>query len=240
MLGIGREEVAKLGTAKSEVKQANRLNCHKLRGIIEKQPLQSPICLIICMKARLALLATMCVVTVLNACGNVASLKATTPTFADTLSLWALSGTPPSYPSAISIPTRQIVRVDGFGAFDVAFDIDANGRAVVYPVKLIVASPSGSRPVGLQKASGLFDSLLVAPSTGYETDSALVVAPHETVVVQAQHNGSGDICQYAISPNLYAKVTLDSLNLATRILYLRMGFDPNCGFRSFADGIPTS
>jgi hypothetical protein len=40
------EEGAKLGTGKSEVKRGNRLNCHKLRGIIVKQPLRYPICLI--------------------------------------------------------------------------------------------------------------------------------------------------------------------------------------------------
>jgi hypothetical protein len=187
------------------------------------------------MKARLALLATMCVVTILNACGNVASLKATIPTFVDTLSLWALSGTPPSYPSAISIAARQIVRVDG-----IALDIDANGKAVVYPVKLVVANPGGSRPVGLLKSAGTFEQVLEAPQTGYEADSALVIAPGEVVVVQSPHNNSGDICQFAISPNLYAKLAVDSVNLASRVIYLRMGLDPNCGFRSFATGIPTS
>ncbi|HEY8852961.1 MAG TPA: hypothetical protein VIM36_12310, partial [Gemmatimonadaceae bacterium] len=79
-----------------------------------------------------------------------------------------------------------------------------------------------------------------APSTGYETDSALVMAPGEVVAIQSPHNGSGDICQFSISPNVYAKIAVDSVNLATRIIYLRMGFDPNCGFRSFATGIPTS
>jgi hypothetical protein len=192
------------------------------------------------MKARLALLATMCVVIVLSACGNVASLKATIPTYVDTLSLWSLSGTPPSYPSAISITTRQIVRVDGFAAFDIALDINANGKAVVYPVKLVVAVPGGTRAVGLQRASGTFETVLAAPNTGYETDSALVMAPGEVVAVQSPHNGSGDICQFSISPNIYAKITVDSVNLASRVLYLRMGFDPNCGFRSFATGIPAN
>jgi hypothetical protein len=192
------------------------------------------------MKARLALLATMCVVIVLNACGNVASLKATIPTSVDTLSLWALSGTPPLFPSAISIAARQIVRVDGFAAFDIALDIDASGKAVVYPVKLIVATPGGSRQVGIQRVSGTFETLLQAPQTGFETDSSLVMAPGEVVAVQSPHNASGDICQFAIAPDLYAKITVDSVNLASRIIYLRMGFDPNCGFRSFADGIPTS
>ncbi|MDB4869743.1 MAG: hypothetical protein JWL97_747 [Gemmatimonadales bacterium] len=192
------------------------------------------------MKARLALLATMCVVTVLNACGNVASVTATIPTYVDTLSLWSLSGTPPSYPSGISITTRQIVRVDGFASFDVAFDIDANGKTVIYPVKLIVAVPGGSRPVGLQRVTGPFENVLEAPKTGYETDSAFVMVPGEVVAVESPHNGSGDICQFSISPNVYAKIAVDSVNLASRVIYLRMGFDPNCGFRSFATGIPTS
>ncbi|HEX3533282.1 MAG TPA: hypothetical protein VHT23_03610 [Gemmatimonadaceae bacterium] len=192
------------------------------------------------MKARLALLATMCVVTVLNACGNIASVKATIPTYVDTLSLWSLSGTPPSYPSAISITTRQIVLVDGFAGFDIALDIDANGRTVVYPVKLVVAVPGGTRAVGLERVSGSFENVLEAPKTGFETDSALVMAPGEVVAIESPHNGSGDICQFSISPNIYAKITVDSVNLASRVIYLRMGFDPNCGFRSFAAGIPTS
>ena len=192
------------------------------------------------MKARLPLLATMCGVIVLNACGNVTNLRANRPTSVDTLSVWALSGTPPSYPSGISIAARQVVRVDGFAAFDVALDIDGSGNAVIYPVKLVVATPGGSRPVGIQKVSGTFETVVEAPKTGFETDSALVMTRGEVVVVQSPHNGSGDICQFAISPDLYAKIAVDSVNLASRTLFLRMGFDPNCGFRSFATGIPTS
>jgi hypothetical protein len=192
------------------------------------------------MKARLALLATMCVVIVLSACGNVTNLKATLVTSVDTLSVWALSGTPPDFPSGISIVARQAVRVDGFGGFDVAFDIDNNGNAVIYPVKLVVSVPAGSRSVGLQKVAGTFETALESPATGFETDSGLVMAPGEVVVVQSLHNGSGDLCQFAISPQIYAKVTVDSVNLASRILFLRLGLDPNCGFRSFDAGIPTS
>jgi hypothetical protein len=191
------------------------------------------------MKARLALLATMCVVVVLNACGTPTSLRATSSTIFDTLSVFALSGTPSSYPSGVSI-LAGAVRVDGFAGFDVAFDIDANGRAVVYPVKLVVASPGGSRPVGLQKVANSFELVLQAPSTGFQTDSSRTLAPGETLVIQSAHNNSGDLCQFALSPYLYAKIAVDSVALATRTLYLRMGVDPNCGFRSFAPGIPTS
>lgn len=192
------------------------------------------------MKARLALLATMCVAVILSACGDPTSLTANLTTSVDTLSVFALSGTPPSYPSGISIVGRQAVRVDGFASFDVAFDIDAAGNAVVYPVKLVVSSPGGSRPVGLLKVASSFELVLEAPSTGFENDISFVVVPGETVVIQAAHNGNGDLCQFALSPFVYAKIGVDSVNLATRSVYLKLGLDPNCGFRSFASGIPTS
>ena len=216
------------------------MNCHKLRGIIVKQPLRSLICLIICMKARLALLATMSAVVALNACSDPTSLKATLPTFVDTLSVFALSGTPPSYPSGLSIVGRQVVRVDGFANFDVAFDIDAAGNGVIHPVKLVVNTIGGSRAVGLLTIPVPFEAVLEAPKTGFETDSSFVLVPGETVVIQSAHNFSQDVCQFALSPYIYAKIALDSVNLASRTLHLRMGLDPNCGFRSFATGVPTS
>ena len=192
------------------------------------------------MKARLAVLATLCVVVVLNACGDPTNLQASSFNSVDTLFVFALSGTPPTYPSGISIVGRSAVRVDGFAGFDVAFDIDASGKAVVYPVKMVVTSPGGSRPVGLQKVAGAFETVLAAPATGYETDSSLVLAPGETLVMQSPHNSDRDICQFALSPYLYAKIGVDSVNLATRTIYFQLGLDPNCGFRSFASGIPTS
>jgi hypothetical protein len=192
------------------------------------------------MKARLVLLAAMSAVVGLNACGDPTNIEANIPTSVDTLGVFALSGTPPTYPSAISILARQAVRVDGFGSFDVAFDINTSGNAIIYPVKLVVASPGGSRPVGLLKVAGVFDQVLEAPKSGFGLDSGLVMAPGEVVVVQSPHNTTGDLCQFALNPNLYAKIVVDSVNLATRIIYLKMGLDPNCGFRSFATGIPTN
>jgi hypothetical protein len=192
------------------------------------------------MKVRLVLLATICVAAVLNACGDPTNIKAQLPTFVDSLSLWALSGTPPTYPSGISIPGRQVIRVDASASFDVALDINTAGEPVIYPVRLVVSTPGGGRPVGLQKVAGTFEQVTAAPTTGFETDSALVLSFGQTVVVQTPHNLGSELCQFAISPNLYAKITVDSVNLASRVLYFRMVTDPNCGFRSFAAGIPTS
>ena len=99
------------------------------------------------MKASLAILTAMSVAVVLNACGDPTSLRATNLTTTDTLSVFALSGTPPSYPSGISILAAAAVPVDGFALFDIALDVNASGSAVVYPPKLVVNSLAGPRPV---------------------------------------------------------------------------------------------
>jgi hypothetical protein len=190
------------------------------------------------MKARLALIATTCVAAVISACGDPTSVKATFATSVDTLSVFALSGTPPAYPSGVNIVAARPVRVDGFADFDVAFDIDNAGNAVVYPVKLIVAG--GARSVGMQKVPGTFETVTAAPKTGYNVDDPVTLARGEVVVLEAAHNIGQDVCSFALSGNIYAKIGLDSVNLASRTIYLRMGLDPNCGFRSFEAGVPTS
>lgn len=192
------------------------------------------------MKLRLVIIGTLCIAAGLSACGDPVNLKATRPTTTDTLTVYALAGTPPSFPSALSIVARQAVRVDGFGAFDVAFDINPAGQAVIYPLKLVVSLAGGARQIGLQKVAGPFDSVLTAPRTGYQADSALVAATGEVVVIEAQHNGSGDVCGFQLSPYIYAKITIDSIDQQIRTLSFRLVTSLNCGFRSFATGIPTS
>lgn len=192
------------------------------------------------MKLRLALFATMWTVVGLSACSDPISLTATRATSVDSLLVFALSGTPPAYPNALSIPARQTVPVNGFGGFDVAFDINAADNVVIYPARLIIRLGAAVPQVGMQKVAGTFETIDAAPTTGYKVDSALVVSPGEVVVIEAAHNQQGDICQFALSPSLYAKISIDSVFPATRTIKFRMGFDPNCGFRSFAAGIPTS
>ena len=190
------------------------------------------------MKARIAVIAVGLTTAFISACGDPTALKASLLNSTDTLSVFALSGTPPNYPSGVAFLSHQPVHVDGFALFDVAFDINADGNAVVYPVKMVVASGS-ARPVAMQKLAEGFEAVTEAPKTNYQSDSALVATIGETIVVQSAHNAQADLCQFALNPNIYAKLAVDSVNLASRIIYFRMGLDSNCGFRSFADGIPT-
>jgi hypothetical protein len=175
----------------------------------------------------------------LSACGGADPFAAQLPTSQDVYTLFALTGTPPAYPSGLNIYGRTPTRVDGNGNFDVAFDINQDGNAVLYPVKLIVSNVGGDRPVGLKKVPGTFDQITEAPTGTYQTDSAVVAAIGETVVVQANRGTSGDVCSLNISPNIYSKILVDSIDVASRTITIETVLDPNCGFRSFAAGIPS-
>ena len=105
-------------------------------------------------------------------------------------------------------------------------------------MKLIVQPLTGVNEVGLLKVTGTFESVERAPTGPYETDEALTVGPGEVVVVEARRNGSGDVCTFALSPNVYSKIVVDSVSAGTNVIWFRLVANPNCGFRSFVAGIP--
>lgn len=185
-------------------------------------------------KFALALVAS---ASVLTACGDSKLLQASLPTVQDAYILFALTGTPAAYPSGLNTYVRSAVRVDGNANFDVAFDIDSSGRAILYPVQKIVSSLSSARHVGLRKVAGTFENVTLAPSGTY-ADSTIVASEGDIVIVQAARNGTGDACQFDISPYIYTKMLVDSIAVDTRTIVLQTVLDPNCGFRSFESGIP--
>jgi len=182
----------------------------------------------------------------LGACGDPTRPDATFETVQDTLVAYAVNGTPPGFPSGLSVvgvdvngarSVPVVTRVDGGLSFDVAFDIDDAGDAVLYPLG-VVASPIGStRAVGLQRVQTTYEGTLDAPSGTYQIDSAFVVLPGEVVAVEAP---SPTYCTAlgSFAQNIYAKLTVDSVRTDDRTVYFRVTVDPNCGFRSFAAGKP--
>jgi hypothetical protein len=175
---------------------------------------------------------------VLTACDDPALLRAQLPTVEDVYTVFALTGTPAAYPSGLNTYARAAVRVDGNAAFDVAFDIDKDGHAVLYPVQKIVSSLGGTKKVGLRRVSGTFSEVLLAP-TGTYADSTIVAAPGDIVIVQSTQNGSNGACQFDISPYIYTKILVDSIAVDTKTVVLQTVLNPNCGFRSFEAGIPS-
>lgn len=191
------------------------------------------------MKFCFALFAMLSTVAGLGACRDPIQLEATEEVWTDTLTVYALSGTPPGYPNTLSITARQVFAVSGFGGFDVAFDIDASNRVLVIPARRVVTVGQSVPQVGLQKVSGPFESVTAAPASGYKVDSTVVAAEGDVIVIEAVHNRDNDVCTFALSPNLYAKISIDTVFLASRTIKFRFVYDPNCGYRSFEPGIPT-
>ena len=192
------------------------------------------------MKLRIVALGVLGAAIVASACTNPINLQASDIVSIDTLTVSALSGTSPSLPSAVDLFTRQPVVVDGSAQFDVAFDILSANQVRVIPVRLVVTSLSGVRLVGLKTAPGTFDALSAAPSGTYQQDSSLTVAPGDIVVFQTTRSLAGEFCQFAISPFIYAKLSVISIDPAARTIQFQLGADPNCGFRSLQPGLPTS
>ena len=191
------------------------------------------------MKLRLVSLGVLGAAIAASACTDPIHITAHDPTVVDTITVYSLSGTSPSLPSALDLFTRQPIVVDGIAAFDVAFDIISPTKVRILPVRFVVTSPTGVRQVGIRTQPGTFDLLLNAPSGTYQADSSLVVSPGDLVVLQTTRAFGGEFCQYAISPYLYSKLSVLSIDMTTRTIQFELGMDPNCGFRSFEPGIPT-
>jgi len=149
-------------------------------------------------------------------------------------SLYGISGSgPANAPAALDFSSRTTMKVDGSLAFDVAFDFDGKGKIRIMPQKLVGAAVSGARTVGLQLLPGVYESVIEAPSKGWQVDSMLTILPGEVVGVRI---ASGS-CAYQSTTVLYSKFVIDSVK-AGGLIFGRGVMNPNCGFRSFADGIP--
>ena len=182
------------------------------------------------------------------ACGDVNRPKASTPNLAIPYAVTAFTGAPVNMPTAISFLGGS-TRADSRFAFDVAFDLDANGAVTVLPVRVVAGALGDAivqgqtgfplKRVGLLKVTGPFEAVREAPSTGYDTLSVQTVTPGTVLAVQLLDFAN---CFTGFGGSeLYAKLTVDSVNAASRRIYARTVVDPNCGYRGLVpDSIPTS
>jgi hypothetical protein len=120
--------------------------------------------------------------------------------------------------------------------FDVAFDVDSStGQAVIIPARLITDGSVAALHVGLQRLTQSFDSVTYALRTGYQFDSIYTLSPGQGLMIVSNPPG----CASDPNPTLYGKFIIDSVNTLMRTIHFRATEDPNCGYRSFATGIPT-
>ena len=168
-------------------------------------------------------------------CGNPFPLpQASVENRVDTLSLYALHGTPVSTPSAYAMEFRQAVRTDQSQGFDFAFDIDSAGRAVLLPTGALKLG----RQSGIQITTTPFDSILIAPTTKYQLDSAVVVDSNTVALLHSRSL----TCTFGIAGVFYAKLHVLKIDTTSAPGGRRLDFeilaDINCGYRGLEPGLP--
>jgi hypothetical protein len=186
-------------------------------------------------RLKLALLAAAVVAATALGCDDPFAPRADTPVRTDTFTVFAMSGTPASVPSAFHVIFFTPVRVDATFGFHFAFDLDSAGRVKVIPVRLVGGPATANRRVGLQKATVAFDEVTRAPLRGYVYDSVLTLQERETAIVEVL----ADLCTFStLSQLVYAKLEILAVDPLRRLIGFRIAYDPNCGFRSFLPGVP--
>ncbi|HYU28496.1 MAG TPA: hypothetical protein VEK83_05670 [Gemmatimonadales bacterium] len=152
----------------------------------------------------------------------------------DTVSLYALSGTPISFPSAYSLLFNQPVRPDQTTSLDFAFDLDSAGRAKLFPTGALHLG----RASGIQLTTTPFDSIKVAPTGRYQLDSAVVVDSNSVAILHSTPTQ----CTFGITTAYYAKLHVLAIDTTSGPNGRRIDFeiltDTNCGYRGLETGLP--
>ncbi|MGH7537858.1 MAG: hypothetical protein ACREMF_04430 [Gemmatimonadales bacterium] len=165
------------------------------------------------------------------ACEDASGLPpATIANLVDTISLFALDGTPLSAPSGFNIEAAQVLRTDRSARFDFAFNLTPAGDAVLLPTGALDLG----RASGILVQSTSFDSVRSAPVDGY-TDSLPVVVDSGTVAVVRSRPSA---CVFGAVVFFYGKVQVLAVDTVARRIDLQVLVDQNCGYRDLEPGIP--
>lgn len=170
------------------------------------------------------------------ACGTLTGVPASLPTVTDTGIVYAINGAPPGAPTSLHLFSGSLLSADATFTFDVAFDIDPEGNIEILPQRAVASGLAATHTVGLQATTGTFDAVGSAPKNGYRADTALVANLGQVILIQS---ADANACGVSLTGStVYGKVVVDSLDRVARALYIRFTSDPNCGFSSFASGLP--
>lgn len=190
-----------------------------------------------------AIVPAVLLATAVSACGDPFAIPpASLPTNERLVTLYAMTGTPVSQPSAFNLLNGVEVRTDRSPDFDfvVEFAPDSVWRLGTTGTTVIALIPRGALGFapdgGLQVSSVAWDSLTLAPAAGYARDHAIRVDSGSVVVGASR----GQTCNFGLVRPLYAKFRLESVDWVNRSITARMVTDPNCGYRGLGPGVPAA
>jgi hypothetical protein len=184
---------------------------------------------------RLPTLVAGVAVLVSAACGDSLGLPpASFANIVDTTTLFALQGTPIAAPSGYNMVSLATSRTELGEPFDLAFDIDQSGRALVYPASALGLTTTAA----VQITSQQFDQIDRAPVDGYQADSAIVVRPG--LVFLARSRAASDFCGFLGSLPRFGKFHVLSVDAGERSVTVELLVNVNCGFRALTTGVPSN
>jgi hypothetical protein len=174
----------------------------------------------------------------LAACGggDPFRVQASFPNAERRFELYGLSG-PSRLPAALDLYAERVVIPEVIGQsanFELAFDIDGQGRVTVLPTRLVAIPPAAPPTIEIQVVSGSFDALSRAPTSGYVRDSSRTLAVGQVLAFSLPTSS-----QCTFQEPYYGKLVVDSVFQATRRIVLRTLVNRNCGYRALTVGLPT-
>lgn len=184
----------------------------------------------------------LCAFGLLAGCGDALELPpASVPIAQQQIQLYALTNTPVGTPSAYNMTSLAEVQVFRSNDFDFVFDIGIDSTfglgtagdtiAVLLPRGHLGFSADG----GLQWTLTSFDSVLIAPVEGYEGIKPTRIRAGDTIIAASRLQ----TCNFNFVRPRYAKLYVQSIDLATRSAVFTVVIDTNCGYRSLGSGVPT-
>ena len=168
-------------------------------------------------------------------CGDPLSLSPPVfPNQVDTVTVYAVTGTPIHQPSGYVVSIRSAVRLDFFPSFDFAYHIDESGKHSFLPYDLITGSQRTSGNPGLQPTDTPFEAIDVAQQLGYTVTDTVPAVPGQVYYVRSEVSSG---C--AFGTPFYAKMQILALDDSARAVRFQILNNVNCGYRGLTVGLPT-
>jgi len=150
----------------------------------------------------------------------------------DTVTLYALTGTPIGTPSAFDGVRGVTVRTDLGLAFDFAVDLDGDVLQLK-PVGTLGYVPEA----GILVSTESFAEITSAPLDGYVGDTVRTADVGTVFVLRSR--SSSDLCVLGGALPRYSKYRVLSVDPTERTVMLEFLVNRNCGYRGLEPGEPT-
>jgi hypothetical protein len=169
-------------------------------------------------------------------CGDPLSLRPPVfPNRVDTVTVYAVTGTPIHQPSGYVVSIRSAVRLDFFPSFDFAYHIDDAGKRSFLPYDLITGSERTSGNPGLQPTETPFETIDVAQQLGYVVRDTVEAVAGQVYYVRSEL----PVGSCAFGTPYYAKMQVLALDDSARAVRFQILNNINCGYRGLTVGLPT-